>query len=92
MTESGYIKRQGLREKVQVGFERLGLEDVQREGEGVKGLLGEWDVVALRTGTVRGWGFQKTVCNELYGPEVEEMMVIKRVSKDPILNWINWMQ
>ena len=68
MTESGYIKKSLLREKVQIGFERATIEDVEKELQSVAKLLDKWEIVALKTGVVRGQGYSERINGELYGP------------------------
>ncbi len=68
MTQSGYIKRTLLRQTVEIGFERLTKLDAQKQYNSIKKLLGEWDVVALKSGVIKGHGYKPSISSQLYGP------------------------
>ena len=58
----------------------------------VKKVLGKWTVAALKTGVADAVGKPSIYKSELYGPEVEEMLIIKkRSATDRVYNWLNWM-
>lgn len=90
MTQLGYLKKSSLREKVQPGFERLALIDAETISEDVKKIVGKW-IVALETGYADGSNPQQLYKQDFYGPDVEEMLIIKKRSNDRIQNWLNWM-
>lgn len=58
----------------------------------MKKVLGKWTATALKTGIADAAGQSSIFKNEYYGPDTEEMLIIKkRSATDPIYNWLNWM-
>jgi hypothetical protein len=54
--------------------------------------LGKWGIVSLKTGFADASNPTSLFRKESYGPDTEEMFVIKkRSNNNAVFNWLNWM-
>lgn len=91
MTGLGYLKKTLLREKVEPNFQRLTYDDAAKILQSVKKVAGSKSIVALRSGYVDAFDSTNPLRKDSYGPDTEEMLIIKKKSaNNQLYNWLNW--